>query len=65
MDQWDDKTTGKKMSKLKVVVESFHFVDSKGGVDHGETATRPTTTGGSALVDQDDIPFAPQPAMFT
>jgi single-strand DNA-binding protein len=31
LDQWDDKDTGKKQSKLKVVVDSFHFVDSKGG----------------------------------
>lgn len=25
-DTWDDKTTGQKRSKLKVVVEKFHFV---------------------------------------
>jgi single-strand DNA-binding protein len=31
LDQWDDKDSGKKQSKLKVVVDSFHFVDSKGG----------------------------------
>ena len=31
LDTWDDKDSGKKQSKLKVVVDSFHFVDSKGG----------------------------------
>ncbi len=31
LDQWDDKTTGKKMSKLRVVVESFEFLGSREG----------------------------------
>jgi len=30
LDQWEDKE-GKKHSKLKVVVENFQFIDSKGG----------------------------------
>ena len=30
LDQWEDKE-GKKQSKLKVVVEGFQFVDSRGG----------------------------------
>jgi len=29
LDQWDDKTTGKKMSKLRVVVESFEFLGGR------------------------------------
>jgi single-strand DNA-binding protein len=42
LDQWDDKTTGKKMSKLRVVVDSFEFLGSRegggsgGGGEHGE-----------------------------
>ena len=35
LDQWDDKETGKKQSKLKVVIESFQFVDSKQDGDGG------------------------------
>lgn len=54
LDQWDDKDTGKKQSKLKVVVDTFHFVDSKG--EKSETATRQATAGG---VPDDDLPFAP------
>ena len=27
LDQWDDKTTGAKRSKLRVVCESFEFID--------------------------------------
>lgn len=31
MDTWQDKESGANRSKLKVVVENFHFVDSKPG----------------------------------
>jgi single-strand DNA-binding protein len=31
LDQWKDKTDGSNRSKLKVVVETFQFVESKGG----------------------------------
>jgi single-strand DNA-binding protein len=31
LDQWKDKTDGSNRSKLKVIVESFEFVESKGG----------------------------------
>ena len=30
LDTWEDKTTHQKQSKLKVVLESFSFIDSKG-----------------------------------
>ena len=29
-DTWDDKETGKKRSKIKVVLETFQFLDSNG-----------------------------------
>lgn len=35
LDQWDDKQTGKKMSKLRVVADSFEFL---GGKDTERTA---------------------------
>ncbi|QQS09896.1 MAG: single-stranded DNA-binding protein [Phycisphaerales bacterium] len=31
LDQWQDKDSGQNRSKMLVVVESFQFVDSKGG----------------------------------
>ena len=45
LDSWEDKNTKQKVSKLKVVLESFSFIDSKGG-DGGapepqRTASRP------------------------
>jgi len=49
LDQWDDKTTGKKMSKLRVVVDSFEFLASReggpggpgGGASGGEPQSAP------------------------
>ncbi len=47
LDQWDDKQTGKKMSKLRVVVESFEFLGSReggggeGGAPSGERSSAP------------------------
>jgi single-strand DNA-binding protein len=37
LDQWDDKQTGQKRSKLGVVLETFQFLDSKGGGDGGSS----------------------------
>lgn len=52
LDNWEDKD-GSKRSKLKVVVESFQFIDS-GGKPKAE-ATRPSGDGGELI--EDDIPF--------
>jgi single-strand DNA-binding protein len=35
LDTWDDKTTGKKQSKLKVVIEEFYFVGGREGGSGG------------------------------
>jgi single-strand DNA-binding protein len=38
LDQWDDKTTGQKRSKHKVVIDNIEFLDSRsgdGGMSHG------------------------------
>jgi single-strand DNA-binding protein len=45
LDQWDDKETGQKRSKLKVVVDSFQFCDSKSDGNGG---------GGSGRQRQDE-----------
>ncbi len=63
LDQWEDRETGKNRSKLKVVIDNFQFVDSKGGGGGGE---RPAPAGAGvaqgsgpdhAPVDEEDIPF--------
>lgn len=73
LDTWDDKTTGKKQSKLKVVIESFYFADSKGGGasggggsasysdDEGQpqvnTRSSNRAAPSAAPMGEDDIPF--------
>ena len=71
LDQWDDKGTGEKRSKLGVVLENFQFVggrdesgggsaDSGGGYD--QSSPPPRTTGRQSAprnepdVDE-DVPF--------
>ena len=60
LDQWDDKQTGQKRSKLGVVLDRFTFIDSKPG-DGGSAPTplppRPTAAPASA-----PEPSAPAPS---
>src|SRR5579863_4578859 len=66
LDQWDDKQTGQKRSKLGVVLESFQFMDSKGG-DSGPSDTprsrpapaAPKSEGSEEPPppEDDDVPF--------
>jgi len=62
-DNWEDKTTGQKRSKLRVQVDRFEFCDraassnaDKSVRSHGpdEKPDAPTPNGG---VSDDDIPF--------
>lgn len=73
LDSWDDKTTGQKRYKLKVVADTLTFLPSgKGGERSGEdapprrerAAPAGTTAGGPVSYqdgwdkeDEDDIPF--------
>jgi len=60
-DQWDDKQTGQKRSKLRVVCESFEFLDSgnrgaDGGAPGAASAPRPARPAAAPSVS------APAPA---
>lgn len=60
LDQWEDRETGKNRSKLKVVIDNFQFVDSKGGGEQPAPATAAVGQGSGpdhAPVDEQDIPF--------
>ncbi|TDJ56511.1 MAG: single-stranded DNA-binding protein [Planctomycetota bacterium] len=64
LDQWDDRESGKKRSKLKVVIDNFQFVDSKGGDGGGSKGGPAPATAGAPQggadhppVDESDIPF--------
>jgi single-strand DNA-binding protein len=71
LDSWEDKTSGQKRNKLKVVADNVQFLGSRGGgtggPDEGEEAprSRPSGSGRSsapprsapAEPDDDEIPF--------
>ena len=69
-DTWEDKNTKQKQSKLKVVLESFSFIDSNRGDGCGAPSARPAPAAGSAPApapapdaeadaphEGDDVPF--------
>jgi single-strand DNA-binding protein len=63
LDQWEDKDGGKR-SKLKVVVDSFQFIDGKGDQGQHQDSRKPAPgvkTGQKVLERQDDdsdnVPF--------
>lgn len=60
LDSWQDKDGGNR-SKLKVVVENFQFVDSRGGGGGGggeqQSAPAANTGGQHQPVSEADIPF--------
>ena len=72
LDSWEDKNTKQKVSKLKVVLESFSFIDGSrgdagGGVAEAPRSSRPSPpspaappppdTSDSEPPQDDDVPF--------
>jgi len=70
LDQWDDKQTGQKRSRLGVVLESFQFLSSGRGGEGGTDSARPRATSAPASSgapepavpdgpppEEDDVPF--------
>jgi single-strand DNA-binding protein len=71
LDQWDDKQTGQKRSKLGVVLESFSFLDSarpgEGAIENPPPPARssqgnvsappPAPPGDTPPQEEDDVPF--------
>lgn len=55
LEQWQDRESGASRSKLSVVVESFQFVDSRGGDD-------PNAGGGSQPARQSQPQPQPRPS---
>lgn len=67
LDQWDDKQTGQKKSRLGVVLESFQFLDSGNREGGGAPASPrpaqraatppPAADDDGPPADGDDVPF--------
>ena len=67
LDQWDDKQTGQKRSRLGVVLESFSFLDSGRGDNAAPAGPRAAAAPAAAAPaapeaepaqpEEDDVPF--------
>ena len=71
LDQWEDKNTHQKQSKLKVILESFSFLDSRGADAGGGDSPRPRPAAPAQApssspapaepdappAEEDDVPF--------
>ncbi|PYI91265.1 MAG: single-stranded DNA-binding protein [Verrucomicrobia bacterium] len=67
LDTWDDKQSGQKRSRLKVIGETMQMLGSRGGAgDTGDEGDRPTRSAkpaappkppGPSEPDDDEIPF--------
>jgi len=73
LDTWEDKNTHQKVSRLKVVLQTFSFIDSKGpdgggGAPAGEPPRKPAAPakpegappppdGDPQAPEDDDVPF--------
>lgn len=59
MDNWDDKTTGAKRSKLGIICESFQFIGGKGDTDAApKSASKAPTVSDTPPDDESDsVPF--------
>ena len=57
LEQWEDKTTKEKRSRMKVILDQFQFLDSKGE----QTSAPPPATSKSAAAAEpnldEDIPY--------
>ncbi len=63
LDQWDDKQSGQKVTKLRVVMETFQFVGgSRSGDGPGGGGPGPSTGPSSAPAPRPARPAAPAPA---
>ena len=69
LDQWDDKQTGQKRSKMAIVLENFQFLDSRGegggnfsggggeSASSGGGGNTSAHGGGGGFAEDDDVPF--------
>lgn len=61
MDTWDDKQTGQKRTRLRVVAENMQLLGGRpqGGADAGESRqpSAPPKKSPAAEPDEDEIPF--------
>jgi single-strand DNA-binding protein len=60
LDQWDDKQTGQKRSRLGVVLEGFQFLGGNRGAEGAAPAPRPAAPKSEAPAADGDAPPPPE-----
>ncbi len=61
LDQWDDKQTGQKRSKLGVILEAFQFMDSGRGDGVGGDGFRRGQSSPATAPPANETPSEPEP----
>ena len=56
-ETWDDRDTGAKKSRVKVVVSEFQFLASKPRDEDNTPAQRPAANARKQVIEEDDLPF--------
>lgn len=64
LDTWDDKTTGQKRSKMRIVLENFQFLGGREGGGGGGGVNQGADEGGESNYERTSPPArsAPRPA---
>jgi single-strand DNA-binding protein len=65
LDTWDDKTTGQKRSKMKIVLENFQFIGGREGGEGGGAPRAAASSGGDEGIDQTIERHTPPPRANT
>ena len=65
LDTWDDKTTGQKRSKMKIVLENFQFLGGREAGEGGGASRSAAPSGGDEGIDQTIERHTPPPRVNT
>jgi single-strand DNA-binding protein len=65
LDTWDDKTTGQKRSKMKIVLENFQFLGGRESGEGGGASRSAAASGGDEGIDQTIERHTPPPRVNT
>jgi single-strand DNA-binding protein len=65
LDTWDDKTSGQKRSKMKIVLENFQFLGGREGGEGGGASRAAGSSAGDEGVDQTIERHTPPPRVNT
>ncbi|HEX2099671.1 MAG TPA: single-stranded DNA-binding protein [Candidatus Synoicihabitans sp.] len=57
LEQWEDKTSGQKRSRMKVILENFQFLGGRDDAPAPGARSAPTSTPSAQDTEDEDVPF--------